>query len=190
MTTLERGFKAWSERTSNLIRKELDTVQDAALDLSKLADYLGIKIWTPNDVPGIEKNDLQELLENSWNEWYGVGLQDGDQSVVIYNPRQSKRRQASDIAHELAHFLLEHEPARIILSESETLAQIWLRSYDQKQEDEANCLAWSLLVPRDGLAKLIRLRLSQEQIAEKFGVSEQLVKFRINSTGIRKQYRH
>jgi hypothetical protein len=186
--TLERGFKAWCERTSGSIRKELEVGLASALPLERFADLLGITLWTPEDVPGLQKEDSVELLEASSSDWYAVGLQCGGQSTIIYNPRQSKRRQASDISHEIAHFLLEHEPARLILSESEALADVWLRSYDARQEDEANCLGWTLLVPRDGLASLVRRRLSVPAIADIFGVSEQLINFRVNSTGVRRQY--
>lgn len=189
MKTLERGFKAWAERTSDLIRKELGIRSDEAMDLTRLAEYLNVQLSEPRNIPGISNDDLSILLVESSDEWYGVGLQSGEKGIVIYNPQQSKRRQASDIAHELAHFLLEHEPARLILSESEDLEQVWLRSYDQKQEDEANCLAWAILVPREGLAALVRGRRSHTEIAEIFGVSEQLITFRINSTGICKQFR-
>lgn len=190
MTTLERGFKTWSERTSNLVRKELDVDVDDQLDLPRLAEYLGVRLWTPNDVPGMKASDLKKLLNSSWGEWYGMGLQNGNESIVIYNPKQSKRRQAADIAHELAHFLLEHDPAKLVLSEGKSLEQIWLRSYDQKQEDEANCLGWTLLVPREGLFRLYKRRMSQKEIADRFGVSEQLIRYRINSTGIRKQLKY
>lgn len=188
MTTLERGFKAWSERTSASIRKELGLGLAVALPVEELAEHLDITLWTPEDVPGMDAEDAAELLEASASDWYAVGLQCGAKSTIIYNPRQSKRRQASDISHEIAHFLLEHEPARLILSESEALADVWLRSYDARQEDEANCLGWTLLVPRDGLATLVSRRLSTSAIAETFGVSEQLINFRINSTGVRKQF--
>ena len=64
--------------------------------------------------------------------------------VVVYNDRKSNGRQASDITHELAHVILSHDPATVILSESVDLS---MRTFDQKQEDEANCLAWALLLP-------------------------------------------
>lgn len=190
MTMLERGFKAWSERTSNLIRKELEIGLEQPFNVEKMADYLGVRLWTPQNVSGLALSDHKILQEKHWQEWYGVGLQDSEGGIVIYNPRQSLRRQRSDISHELAHFLLEHEPSKLILSESKALEQIWFRSYDQKQEDEANCLAWALLVPRDGLIRLVRRNSSISEIAASFEVSEQLARYRVNSTGIKKQLNH
>ena len=44
MKTLERGFKSWAERTSILLRKELDINVDEQLNLQNLADYLNVKL--------------------------------------------------------------------------------------------------------------------------------------------------
>ena len=68
--------------------------------------------------------------------------------MIGRNDRKSCGRQASDITHELAHVILTHERAMVILSESIDLS---MRTFDQKQEDKANCLAWALLLPRGAL---------------------------------------
>ncbi len=114
-----------------------------------------------------------------------AGVQIYGRGVVIYNPRHSRGRQVSDITHELAHFILDHQPARIILSAD--LDGMSMRSFNQKQEDEANCLAWSLLLPREGLMKAKRRRLTVEQIAEQYGVTKSLAVYRLNATGVEKQ---
>jgi Zn-dependent peptidase ImmA (M78 family) len=59
-----------------------------------------------------------------------------------------------------------------------------MRSYDQKQEDEASWLAWALLLPREGLLISRRTKLTVLQIAERFGVTETLVNFRLRMTGV------
>ena len=58
-----------------------------------------------------------------------------DVTTVIYNGKNSKGRQSSDIVHELAHVILDHEPCQGILSMD---GEIAMRSFDAKQEDEAN----------------------------------------------------
>jgi Zn-dependent peptidase ImmA (M78 family) len=59
-----------------------------------------------------------------------------------------------------------------------------MRSYDQKQEDEASWLAWAILLPREGLLSSRRSSLTVLEIAERFGVSETLVNFRLRMTGV------
>jgi Zn-dependent peptidase ImmA (M78 family) len=92
---------------------------------------------TPNDFPGLPKEVLQVLLVDDPGGWSAVSLTTSKRAVVIYNPCHSKARQASDIAHELAHFILSHQPSKLVVSAD---GQIVMRSYDSKQEEEANWL--------------------------------------------------
>jgi Zn-dependent peptidase ImmA (M78 family) len=86
--------------------------------------------------------------------------------------------------HELAHLILDHRPATIIMSQDGMMV---MRSYDQRQEDEANWLAWCLLLPREALLFCKRLNLSVTEIAERYGVTETLVNFRMRITGVEAQ---
>jgi len=66
-----------------------------------------------------------------------------------------------------------------------------MRSYDQKDEGEANWLAWSLLLPREGLLACKRKKtkkLTALDIAYQFGVTETLVRFRLQITGVEAQF--
>lgn len=185
MNTLERGFKSWAERTSLAFRKELGVPVDARLMPEQLAAYLGVELWTPNQVPGMTKELLNQLLKvDPWG-WSAAGMQVHDRGIIIYNPQHSRGRQVSDITHELAHFILDHQPAKIILSAD--LDGMSMRSFNQKQEDEANCLAWTLLLPREALVRAKGRRLTLEQIAEKYGVTKSLATYRVNATGVEKQ---
>jgi hypothetical protein len=185
MNTLERGFKSWAERTSLALRKELGVSLDRPLAPREVADYLGIGVWTPHQVPGMTSELLNQLLEvDPWG-WSAASVDIDGRGIVIYNPRHSPGRQVSDLSHELAHFILDHQPARIILSAD--LDGIGMRSFNEKQEDEANCLGWTLLLPREALMVAKMRRWSVDQIAEVYGVTKSLVRYRINSTGVEKQ---
>ena len=179
--TLDRGFKAWAERTATAIRAELDLSSTAPLPPARLAEHLGVVLWTCADVPGITSDILQQLIVNDPCGWSAVTVAVQDRVIVVYNDRKSRGRQASDITHELAHVILSHDPATVILSESIDLS---MRTFDQKQEDEANCLAWALLVPRDALFDARKSRLPLDSIATAFGVTETLVQYRLRMTGI------
>jgi Zn-dependent peptidase ImmA (M78 family) len=58
------------------------------------------------------------------------------------------------------------------------------RYWDPRLEAEADFLAGTLLVPRDGALALYKRKLPLASIAERYGVSEQLCRWRINETGI------
>jgi hypothetical protein len=179
--TLDRGFKAWAERTAVAIRNDLALTGTAPLPAQRLAEHLDVTLWTCVDVPGMTSDVLQQLTVNDPWGWSAVTVAVGGRVIVVYNDRKSKGRQASDITHELAHIILNHDPAIVILSESIDLS---MRTFDQKQEDEANCLAWALLLPRDALFAARKSRLPVERIAIDFGVTETLVQYRLRMTGI------
>lgn len=185
MATLDRGFKAWAERTSLAYRKELELAPYDPLPPERLALYLGISLWTPHDIPDLPSDVLHQLLQVDPNGWSGVSLQIGEQKIVIHNPRNSKGRQASDIMHETSHLILEHRPSTLVVTPDLDVA---MRSFDPKQEDEANWLAWCLLLPRDALVYSLRKRLSAAQIADFYGVTQTLVDFRLRMTGVRSQF--
>lgn len=187
MKTLERGFKSWAERTSLAFRKELGVSVDASLAPERVAEYLDVELWTPTQIPGVTQEVLNQLLQiDPWG-WSAAGVQVDGRGIVIYNPRHSRGRQVSDITHELAHFILDHQPAQIILSAD--LDNLSMRSFNQKQEDEANCLAWTLLLPREALVRAKRRHLTVDQIAEHYGVTKSLAIYRVNATGVEKQLR-
>ena len=185
MSSFDRGFKSWAEHMSLILRRELGLAQDHPLDPAGLARYLDVDLWTPHDVPGLPKDVLNQLLKQDPWGWSAVSLISDGRGLVIYNPRKSKGRQASDITHELAHFILDHEPSTMILSQDVGIA---MRTFDRKQEDEANWLAWCLLLPRETLVWAKRMRLSTAGIAARFGVAQALVTFRLNVSGVEFQF--
>ena len=180
----ERGFKTWAERTSANLRKEMGLSSFEPLLPKLLADYLEVHLCTPRDIPEITQDVLDQLLEHDPWGWSAVSVFQRDRAIVIFNPRCSSGRQASDILHELAHIILDHKPATIIMSQDGSFV---MRSYDEKQEDEANWLGWCLLLPREALLRCLRRGFSTIEIADTYGVTEILVNFRIRMTGVGSQ---
>lgn len=186
MGTLDRGFKSWAERTAATLRRELEIGPLAPIDPFRVASYLGIDVRTPRDIPGLPADVIDPLLEDDPYGWSAVSLAINGGGLLIYNPRKSKGRRSSDIMHELAHFLLDHKPTTIIISQELDVA---IRSFDAKQEDEANWLAWTVLLPRGALVACLRRRMKVQAIAEEYGISESLVEFRMRITGVEYQFR-
>ena len=182
---LDRGFKTWAENVAISIRRDLGLQSHAPLDARALAHHLDVLLMTPQDVPNIPAAVVTQLLVNDPDGWSAVTCLSGGQARVIYNPTHSLARQNSDICHELAHILLEHEPGKMVLSHD---ASIIMRGFDAKQEEEANCLGWSLLLPRSALAHATKAQLDTKEIARKWAVSEQLVEYRARITGVRRQF--
>ena len=147
---------------------------------------LQVRLFKPTDVPGITSDVLHQLLTvDPWG-WSALTVIQGEAALVIFNPQHSAGRQASDITHELSHIVLGHQPAAMIMSPD---GQIVMRSYNQKQEDEANWLAWAILLPRDALLAQKRRKAPVPEIASTLGVTETLVQYRLRITGIESQLR-
>lgn len=179
--SLERGFKSWTERIARSLRSDLALSGREPLDPRSLATYLQIRLLTPNDVVGLPEDARRQLLVIDPSGWSAITVESGGRVCIIYNPSHTPARQSNDIAHEIAHVILGHKPATIIMSHDGAFA---MRSYDQKQEDEANWLAAALLLPREALLYFRRTRLTTTEIAAHFGVSEQLATYRLRMTGV------
>jgi Zn-dependent peptidase ImmA (M78 family) len=187
MSLLERGFKTWAEKFAQALRREMEMELIDRMDLPRLARLFGARLCMPQDILGMSKEHLTQLLHKDMSGWSAVTVVTGTISIIIYNPSHNQGRIASDIAHEVAHLILEHEPTKLVLSQDGSLV---MRSFNAKQEEEANWLAWCLLLPREALVSSLKRRLSVPDIADSFGISQTLVKFRIQMTGAQMQIRH
>jgi hypothetical protein len=184
MMAFERGFKSWAERLSADVRRDMDLKPEDPVEPLRLAEFFEIAVFTPQTL-GLPEDVLDQLLNKDPWGWSGVSLQlPSGNGLIIYNPKKSKQRQTSDITHELAHFILHHQPATIILSPDGDLA---MRSFDKKQEDEANWLAFCLLLPRAALLSSKYAGLTVDEIADRYQVSKVLVNFRLNISGVEAQ---
>lgn len=181
MATFDRGFKIWAERTSVSIRRELGIQPHDPLSAFNLAQFLKVELITPHHIQGLNPSHKRQLLSSDPNGWSAVTVEGSGRHVVIYNPQHSPGRQSSDQLHELAHILIGHEPSRLIISQDETWV---MRSYDQKQEDEAAWLSGCLLLPREALLFIAEYRLSDEEACKQYRVSRQMLISRRNLTGV------
>lgn len=182
--TLERGFKAWAERTASAVRKQFGLPPTEALDPRRLAKKLGVRVVSPFDYPDLDPDIRNQLIKHDPTGWSAATLIVEGATIVVFNPKNSPARQASDVIHELAHIMLGHDPATVVFSED---GQMATRTFDQKQEDEANWLGWTLLLPRDALVVARRKRMARAEIAQAYGVSETLVGYRLRVTGVESQ---
>ena len=181
---MRRGFKASCERTAEYHRRAIGLALDEPLDPERLAQHLGVTVWRPEDVPDLSRKSLSQLVDEDSDSWSAVTLQTGSSRLTIVNSAHSLTRQRSSIAHELAHLILAHRPSRIDVSEKGYLV---LSSFDGEEEDEANWLSGTLLVPREGLMRTFHRRRDHRTLAEHFGVSLQLLEWRLRMTGVARQ---
>ena len=183
---MRRGFKSWCENTAAEYRSHLGLGRDAPLDPRDLADHLGVRVWTPRDVPGLSDHAIEQLTIVDASSWSAATVAANGQHLVILNSAHADTRHRSSLAHELAHLILNHRPARTAVSDE---GYLFSDRYDAEQEEEADWLGGTLLLPREGLLNKYRQTRSSEVIAREFGISTKLVDWRLRMTGIIAQVR-
>lgn len=185
----ERGFKTWCEKYSTDQRAALGSAPSAPLDVVAFAKQMDVRVWYPENVPGLSEETLAVLLRNDGKTpscWSAVTLVVGAKVVVILNSSHGPARQASDLAHELAHRIRGHEAQEVDVSQEGLML---LKSYDKRQEEEADWLAGCLLLPREALISIKRRGLDDSDAAQEYGVSLRMLTYRMSMTGVNRQFR-
>ena len=170
-----RRFKTESNDLAAEIRSELDLSAYDPLDPRILAEYLCIPIWNLSDLVA-DGPAIAPLLGAEAEQFSAVTVFAGPRRTIVHNDAHSANRQNSNLAHELAHGLLGH-PATPALDNK------GCREWNQDIEDEATWLAGVLLISEAVTLAVARGRWTKAEAATKFGVSPQMLQFRLNATG-------
>lgn len=181
---MRRGFKAWAENTALEKRRTLGLSTTAALPARILSTYLGVTIVRPDEIPGMTPNVLHHLQDIDPESWSATSIIGNTCTVIIHNPTHSLRRQESDLMHELAHILCNHQPSQLVQSTSFPFP---MRSYDVDQEEEAGWLGGCLQLPRESLLWAIQHGMNNSMIVQHFCASLELVRYRRQVTGVDRQ---
>lgn len=164
-------------------RVDLNRKPYEPLPASLLADHLKLEIVTPKEILGISSEALRTLVNT--DEWSALTLPcKSGKSLIIHNDSHSTYRQESNLMHELAHNICGHETSK---SQQINGLGLLLREYNEQQEREAEWLGGCLQLPRTALVWALNKKMTYEEISEHFKASDNMVRFRINTTGVKKQ---
>ena len=178
---LRRGFKSEAERMAGHVRAQLGHGAARSVTPEALAALLGVEVRAGDDlIPERKFKELEQLQPDAFSAC--TLRPSADRVVVVYNPLSHPSRRRSDLAHELAHVLLNHELSRI-----ERLGDVTFFSCDPVQEEEAGWLSGCLLLPRALLLAEVSKGAGAAEIAKKYGVSEKMAQYRLNVTGVIRQ---
>jgi len=178
--SFRRGFKTEANQIATEIRGELGLSQFDPLDPWVLSEHLAIDVLPLSEMRGEAPRAVAHFFGEGCNIFSAITIFHGTTRLIIHNDRHSKGRQSSNIAHELSHALLQHPPMP-------PLSELGLRNFNKDLEDEANWLAGVLLIPEQAALKIARQRIDLTEAASQYGVSTQMVNFRLNVTGARKR---
>jgi hypothetical protein len=174
------GFKTDAERIALEIRAELGWSATDALDVFAVADHWAIPV-VPMSVlaDGCGTPGFHEVFRTCEQESFSaITIFTGTARLIVHNDSHHPHRQSSNIAHELSHCILEHEPTP--LRDDDSGCRDWNGTY----EAEADWLGGTLLIPREGGLHFVKAGWCIEEIAAHYRVSDQLAKWRLNQTGI------
>lgn len=150
----------------------------------KLAEHMGALVWYPSQIRGVSTTLLSRLTSEP-SSWSAATILHPRHTLIILNEAHSKSRQSNDLMHELAHLICGHQPAEAAPVENNPFL---LTDYDAGQEEEADILAATLLLPRVALMAIAELGLSKMTAAERYGVSTQLLEMRMRRAGVYTQF--
>lgn len=184
---MRRGFKAEAERRAAAARQTLGLDSVAPVDPWAYATFRNVTVFTLETL-NIPRESVVQLTTNDPDSWSAMTLASANgKHAIVLNPTHAVTRQRNDLMHELAHVDLCHPPSRVEVSVTGLLL---LSDYSEEQEQEADWLAASMLVPRDGLIRWRSKGIETAQIAENYGVSLALLEWRLRTTGIDAQLRY
>ncbi len=175
---MRRGFKTEANAIAREVRGELSLSRAAPLDVWRLANHLDIQVVPLSSLHAEAPRAVQLFMNGGEGIFSGVTVFWGHQRTIVFNDAHAPGRQASDIGHELSHGLLLHTPT---MAADELGCRLWKRDV----EDEAAWLSGSLLVPEEVALLIVRRGWSLSEAAASYGVTESMIRFRINVTGAR-----
>jgi Zn-dependent peptidase ImmA (M78 family) len=173
-----RGFKSDANGTAREVRAELGLRALDRLDPWSLAAHLEIPVVPLSASDRDAPFAVRHFTEIDPGAFSAITVFYGHRRHIVHNDSHMAGRQASNVTHELSHALLHHQP-------TPALDDRGCRLWNQNIEDEAQWLAGALLLTEDAALWLVREGISVYAAAEHFGISEQMVTYRLNVTGAR-----
>lgn len=155
-------------------------------DPREVADSLDLSIVEPADINAMSADGLAQVEAISPKTWSGSGLPLPDgKLLVLLNPSQTPERANITMLEEAAHEHLGHEPT-LIDTASFPIAS---RNYNARNEQDAYWTAAAALLPSKVVAQAVYRGLPAYELATAYGVSVELVEFRIKTLGLWRHYR-
>lgn len=176
MAALDRGLYTYIRGVAKDVRRSIGLTQFVRIDPWAAADSLGIPVIPLTDLDGCRAVVY----------FGGAGLAEFSAATgfvstsrfIVVNDHHHPNRQASSVAHELGHALLQHPPAPVLTGDG-------FRNWDGDTEEQAAYFAGVLLVPDEACRWIMKDGLSLSAAARLFGVSEHMIDYRLNKSGAR-----
>lgn len=177
--SLRYGFKTEANWYAREMRRELGLPFYSPLCPWRLSEHLDFPVVPLSSYEAVEPEAVAYFRSRlGQREFSAITIFKGRARLIVHNDAHEPERQASNIAHELAHGLLLHPPKPPIDEHGS-------RHYNPVLEAEANWLGPALLVSDEAAMRVVRLGLTVSAAAALYKVSGQVMQMRINVSGAR-----
>ena len=179
---LPHGFKAKANRIALGLRRQMGVADTAPVDLGRLAERLGLSVVPIRTFASVCPESVEQLVKKDVGAFSALLLPVGNgRRIILHNDANSPGRKNSDLAHEISHALLAHPPRSLFDGSG-------CRSFDPDMEAQANCLAGHILIPNEAARHIVYSRRDLYATCGAYGVSRDMLDFRLNASGARKQH--
>lgn len=176
MMALRRGFKTEANNYSREFREELGLRPHEPLCPWKLSALLDIPVVPLSDFRDQHPNETHYLTEVEQECFSAVTVFHGYRRLIVHNNSHHPRRQASNIAHELSHGILQHPP-------TEPFSEHGCRNFNKEIEEEANWLGPALLISEEAALHIVKQEIPTTDAMKFYKVSGEVIEMRLNVTG-------
>lgn len=176
-----RGLVTLAQEIAVEERRDLGLGPTDALDPWALAVAHGVEVIDICDLHA--PNDAIQALTGDRAEMFSAALvPDGHGCFIIENGAHSVERRRANVAHEMAHVLLEHEFHNSLFTAD-------CIGTTGPLEREADRPANELLLPNAAALRCARADLDDAAVARRAGISEARARMAMNMSGARKRVR-
>lgn len=161
---LPHGFKSKANALARKARSALGLAATAPLSPLRLAEKMGIAVAPLSSFASECASAVRHLMKVDRRAFSAGTFHLAGRTLVVFNDANPGDRQASDVAHELSHVLLEHPMLPI-------LDDLGCRHFDKDLEEQANWLGPALLISEEAALHIARQGWTVEQAAVEYEVT-------------------
>lgn len=150
-----------------------------------LSEHLYVPVVKLSILPSCDEKDYL-MRGKGIEEFSATVCYEGTEAFVVNNDAHHIKRQASDIAHELAHVLMGHPPTR-------PFDETGRRDFLIEIENEAEWLGPALLVSEHAALHAFKLIQTKQHtltsLSDEWSITEDVIRMRMNAVGAAKRFR-
>lgn len=185
ISTSAKQYLRAIESHASTLRQELGLHPLHPFDPRSVTARYGVKLVQLDDLTALSPEDRSHLALVDARVWSGAGLPLPDKTMlVILHPKQTVERERITIMEEIAHAYFNHCPTKL----STTAGGMMRREYHPDTEKQAYWTAAATLLPSKVISMGVWKRQPIEDLAKAYGVSTELVLFRIKILGLWSEY--